>query len=258
MLTTTQLRKAWSPACASASTRQTLNLNGSGRITVDRRTIPAFKALNACLVAHHYLTRRNDTGAYNCRRITGGTGYSLHAYGIAADLNWQTNPYSKRLITDMPAAMVADIKAIRTRNGRQVFGWGGDYRSNKDAMHFEIVCSPADLATGINPATVPGAKPAPVADLNAGRVWRQFGGAGATDDNIYNKATNPGQRYQVSELQMLLAHLGFYRAKVDGIYGVRTVSAVIAFKDSASWRDRSSIIDADVIGALRALAAAKK
>lgn len=50
MLTTTQLRKAWSPACASASTRQTLNLNGAGRITVDRRTVPAFKALNACLI----------------------------------------------------------------------------------------------------------------------------------------------------------------------------------------------------------------
>lgn len=111
--------------------------------------IPAVAALDARLRAHNYRTRKADTGAYNCRKITGGSGYSLHAYGIALDINWQSNPYGPTLVTDMPAAMVADIKAIRTRNGKQVWRWGGDYAGNKDAMHFEIVCSPADLATGI-------------------------------------------------------------------------------------------------------------
>lgn len=156
MLTTAQLRAAWGPACRPSSTRVTIALHGAGRITVDRRCEPAFRALNACLVAHDYRTRRADTGAYNCRRITGGTGYSLHAYGIAADLNWQTNPYGRNLVTDMPPAMRAAIKAIRTRNGVRVFGWGGDYRTNKDAMHFEVVCRPSDLATGIDLATIPG------------------------------------------------------------------------------------------------------
>ena len=156
MLTTAQLRAAWGPACRPSSTRVTIALHGAGRITVDRRCEPAFRALNACLVAHDYRTRRADTGAYNCRRITGGTGYSLHAYGIAADINWSTNPYGRRLVTDMPAAMIAAIKAIRTRNGVRVFGWGGDYRTNKDAMHFEVVCHPSDLATGIDLATIPG------------------------------------------------------------------------------------------------------
>jgi hypothetical protein len=45
--------------------------------------------------------------------------------------------------------MIDDIKAIRTGNGKQVWRWGGDYRGNKDAMHFENIVSPADLATGI-------------------------------------------------------------------------------------------------------------
>jgi hypothetical protein len=37
-----------------------------------------------------------------------------------------------------------------------VWRWGGDYAGNKDAMHFEIVCSPADLEAGVDPVTVPG------------------------------------------------------------------------------------------------------
>jgi hypothetical protein len=187
MLTTSQLRNAWGPACAPASHRVTIDLHGAGRITVDRRTQAAFVALNACLKAHGYAIRRADTGAYNCRRITGGTGYSLHAYGIAADLNWQTNPYGRNLVTDMPPAMRAAIKAIRTRNGRQVFGWGGDYRTNKDAMHYEVVCTPADLATGIDPATVPGHQQPPPkpADPNEGRHYRTF--VAGADDHLIHK-----------------------------------------------------------------------
>ena len=155
MQTTSQLRQLWAPACNAANC-VTVPLYGEGRVTVDRRTVEAVRALNACLQAHRYPTRRNDTGAYNCRKITGGSGYSLHSYGIALDINWTTNPYGPRLITDMPSAMVNDIKAIRTKGGAAVWRWGGDYRRNKDAMHYEVACSPAALATGIV-----GSKPVP-------------------------------------------------------------------------------------------------
>jgi hypothetical protein len=147
LTTTTQLRNWWAPACTGPWA--TVNLYGEGRVTVRVEILAAVAALNACLKAHNYPTRRADTGGYNCRKITGGTGYSLHAFAIAVDLNWTSNPYGPRLVTDMPPAMVADIKAIRTRNGRQVWRWGGDYAGSKDAMHFEVCCSPADLATGI-------------------------------------------------------------------------------------------------------------
>src|SRR5690606_38365880 len=42
-----------------------------------------------------------------------------------------------------------------------VWRWGGRYRVNKDAMHFEVVASPAELAAGIDPATVPGGDSVP-------------------------------------------------------------------------------------------------
>lgn len=153
MTTTTQLRDWWSPACTGPFSR--FELYGSGVVSVRPDILPAVAALNALLAAHDYRTRAEDTGAYNCRPITGGTNYSLHAYGIALDLNWSTNPYGPVLQTDMPAEMVADIKAIRTRSGEQVWRWGGDYAGNKDAMHFEICCSPAALSTGIASPAAP-------------------------------------------------------------------------------------------------------
>jgi hypothetical protein len=157
-LTTSSARREWSPACTFD--KRTIALHGQGRITVRVECVEAFLALDDCLRAHHYLTRAADTGAYVCRAITGGTGYSLHAYGVAADINWQTNPYGPRLVTDMPRAMVDDILSIKTGNGEHVFGWGGNYRTNKDAMHFEVLCSRADLATGIRRVSIPPVTPA--------------------------------------------------------------------------------------------------
>jgi hypothetical protein len=89
-----------------------------------------------------------------CRAITDGAGYSLHAYGIAIDLNWLLNGRGYHATHNIPYALVADILAIRTNSGAQVWGWGGNYTSAPpDYMHFEIVASPAELATGIRTGT---------------------------------------------------------------------------------------------------------
>ena len=219
---TSAMRREWAPPCGPASSRVRIDLYGAGSISVRRECADAFRALSACLQAHGYQTRRNDTGAYNCRAITGGTGYSLHAYGIAADINWQTNPYGKPLRTDMSPAMIADIKKIRTRNGVQVFRWGGDYTGNKDAMHFEVVCTKADLATGIagHPQT-----PAV--------AWTPFH-LGDTDKSI---AARHGEPYEVTEAQLELAAVakkwGDARldpGKPDGSWGRASVAAWVAFQ----------------------------
>ncbi len=144
---TSELRNLWGPPCAGAKT--TMALYGTGRVTVDSRIVQAVAALDACLRDARYRTESHHTGAYNCRKITGGTNFSLHAYGIALDINWLANPYGRVLITDLPPAMVAAIKAIRTNSGHAVWRWGGDYTGNRDAMHFEVVVSPAQMATGI-------------------------------------------------------------------------------------------------------------
>lgn len=147
MPTTSDLRRWWAPHCTGPWTR--LELYGTGVITVRSACAPAFRRLDSIMQKWDYKTERHHTGAYNCRQITGGTNWSLHAYGIAADYNWQRNPYGPTLITDMPMGMVEEIEALRTNSGQRVFRWGGRYSRNKDAMHYEIFCSPADLATGI-------------------------------------------------------------------------------------------------------------
>jgi hypothetical protein len=151
MRSTAELRILWAPACTAPFAR--LNLYGEGVVTVDVLIVDAVKALNAVLIDWDYRTRRADTGAYNCRQITGGTNYSLHAYGIAVDLNWNTNPYGRTLVTDMAIGMIEAIEGIRTAGGVQVWRWGGRYSNNKDAMHFEVVASPAELARGIRSTT---------------------------------------------------------------------------------------------------------
>jgi hypothetical protein len=162
MLTTSQLRHAWSPPCDD-SLLAVVELVQGVRVQVRADTASAVKALGRVLEAHGYVVRAGDTGGYNCRQITAGSGHSLHAFGIALDINWNTNPFraDNVLVTDMPKVMVSNILRIRTIEGLPVWGWGGNYRTVKDAMHYEIVCAPADLATGIDWATVhqPGLRP---------------------------------------------------------------------------------------------------
>jgi hypothetical protein len=222
-LSTSQLRDVWDPPCNSGSFI-TIGLHGDGRVTVDPRTQEAVTRLNDILVSWDYRTRSSDTGAYNCRQITGGSGYSLHAYGIALDINWQSNPYGPNLITDMPRGMCDEITALRTTNGCRVWEWGGNWSGNKDAMHYEIDCSPADLATGIQG----GSKPPPIYDLETSgepmgfvvisgvaciavvnnvmfefRDWNTYA-------NSYNAAPNP-QQIVIGDDESMEARLHFHQ-----------------------------------------------
>lgn len=183
---TDTLRLWWAPACKGPWA--IVALYGNGSVQVRPAIVEATKALSQVLKAWSYETREADTGAYNCRPITGGTGYSLHAYGIALDINWLTNKYGSTLVTDMPLAMVNAIQAIRTNNGKQVWRSGRFYEGNKDAMHYEIVCSPADIATGINWGTVKGSVVVPAAPEGEEAVYRIY---------WFKSGTNPLAAYRV-------------------------------------------------------------
>lgn len=173
-LSTSQLRTVWGPSCATSSELTQFVFWTGVQVTVNRACVEAWRALDTILKDWGYAPRKADTGAYNCRTITGGTGLSLHSFGIACDINWQSNPYGPNLVTDMPDGMVDDILTIRTLGGQQVFRWGGDYTGNKDAMHYEVVCSPTELAAGIDWTTVNAEEPMPTpitdADVGALRV----------------------------------------------------------------------------------------
>ena len=93
----------------------------------------------------------NNTSAFNCRRVTGGSGWSEHAYGTAIDINPVQNPYVTRSGTVLPPAgrPYADrnVKVAGTvnRNGVVVrsfaaigWEWGGDWTNPKDYQHVSL------------------------------------------------------------------------------------------------------------------------
>lgn len=153
MRSTEQLRQLWTASCDRVPLDFRFLAPGV-KIAIHNSINEAVQALSCVFQAHGYHIRPGDTGAYNCRPITGGKKTSLHAHGIALDVNWNTNPYRKELVTDMPIDMIAAIERIKTKGGHRVWGWGGRYKTYKDAMHFEVVASPSELKEGIDWGTV--------------------------------------------------------------------------------------------------------
>lgn len=230
MTKTSELRVLWAPPCSGPWAK--ISLNGQGKVSVRPAITEAVKALNSSLIAFNYVTRAHDTGAFNCRPIASSGLPSLHSYGIALDINWQTNPFQRKLKTDMPREMVNAILAIRTNNGRQVWGWGGNYSGNKDAMHYEIVCSPRDLATGINWSTVKGREtpdPGPASpvipqpDPNVANLIAIAKGIAEAKKKVLRQGDKGDA---VKWLQAGINKLSGANLAVDGDFGGRTTEAV--------------------------------
>ena len=90
----------------------------------------------------------NNTSAFNCRRATGGSSWSQHAYGRAVDLNPLLNPYvdgdtvlppqSERYLdrssTDQGVIHDGDPAVVAFESRGWV--WGGRWRTLKDYQHF--------------------------------------------------------------------------------------------------------------------------
>lgn len=117
-----------------------------------------WQALGAIMLAYNYHVPTSYVGAYACRNITGGTTKSMHSWPLAMDINAKTNPFirtpSLRTIkwgvdTDMPAAMVREIELI-TASGIKAFGWGGRWRSVKDAMHYQVQVTLPEIEGGVH------------------------------------------------------------------------------------------------------------
>lgn len=93
----------------------------------------------------------DNTSAFNCRPITGSTsGFSVHSYGKAIDINTVENPYVKGSTVLPPAGSAyldrTDVRPGMITHGDLVwsafiahgFSWGGDWTSLKDYQHFEF------------------------------------------------------------------------------------------------------------------------
>ena len=103
----------------------------------------------------------NSLGGYVDRDVRGRPGVkSVHGHGGAIDINPGSNPMGGQLITDMPENISAIAKGLG-------LGWGGNWASIKDAMHFSVAAheggdvklSEGGVAVGPNsgyPATLHG------------------------------------------------------------------------------------------------------
>ena len=90
----------------------------------------------------------NNTTAFVCRPARGASSWSQHAYGLAVDVNPFHNPYHRgdAVIPELASAyldrsrdlpgMIKAGDAVTEAFASIAWGWGGDWRSTKDWMHF--------------------------------------------------------------------------------------------------------------------------
>jgi hypothetical protein len=171
---TSTLQAAWAPDLCSAGSMVNQRVL-SHTTPVNPRTVEAYAALDRVLRATGYAARW--TSAYSCRVIAGTDQYSLHAYGLAVDVDPTENPHQSptswpvrfssastregraadvaagRADTIFTPAQVGAVESIRTVDGRQVWAWGGRWRTLLDTMHFQINLTPEELARGLDPST---------------------------------------------------------------------------------------------------------
>lgn len=97
----------------------------------------------------------NNTSAFNYRRVEGSTKLSMHAMGLAIDLNPRINPCIRNGKVDPPGGKVYKNRNVSKCKGKYRkymihkgdrvykifkkygFKWGGEWYSLKDYQHFE-------------------------------------------------------------------------------------------------------------------------
>lgn len=235
VLTEAQRLDAWGPTCKQVM----------GRVTIDGRSlachekaITAFTAWEMIRATHGYPVSGTDTGIYNCRRIGNSPSrpWSAHAWALALDVNWLTNPDGSKLKTDLPPAMQKDLQELRTNSGQFVFRWGGDWdrdpttsHSYYDAMHWEVVAHPDDLASGIA-----GLMLYPEDEMQ--QVLSQ-GSRGAGVAKVQAKLN----RWQDDAVNIHGFNRAFPELKTDGIFGPATRNAVVHYQRAAGLQQTGEL-----------------
>jgi len=93
----------------------------------------------------------DNTSAFNCRRATGSSSWSNHAYGLAIDINPIENPYVTASGSVAHRASRSFLKRSRIRPGMAYsggvlvsafhsvgWGWGGYWSGDRDYQHFSV------------------------------------------------------------------------------------------------------------------------
>ena len=167
------LGPSWHPGCpVSISQLRVLTVSHwgfdgrvhTGRLIVNADAAKPLLTVFGRLYALHFPIRRmvpvdaygaddyrsieaDNTSAFNCRRATGSTHWSEHAYGEAVDFDPLENPYVENGRTSHPRS-VPYLDRLRLRPGMVTpaviaafssigWGWGGNWTGSvKDYQHF--------------------------------------------------------------------------------------------------------------------------
>lgn len=102
----------------------------AGRVTVNKQYAQQFAGFIQALGGIYNIS---SLGGYANRNIAGSSSKSLHAYGLAIDINPGANPVTHgKVKTNLPP----NIAELAARYG---LTWGGAWRgSKKDPMHFSV------------------------------------------------------------------------------------------------------------------------
>ena len=95
----------------------------------------------------------DNTSGFNCRRAVapGPPQWSMHAYGLAIDVNTVQNPYVEAGVGVQPPAGAAYVNRSQIRPGMAYqggvlvsafssigWGWGGNWSGSPDYQHFSV------------------------------------------------------------------------------------------------------------------------
>jgi hypothetical protein len=109
---------------------------------------------------------QNNTSALNVRPVAGSSAISLHAYGVAIDLNPIQNPYLERsrgtvIVSPKAGAGYVNRKTARPGMAETVIDvfadhglsvWGGYWNSGIDYQHFQVSRTLAGQLARMSPA----------------------------------------------------------------------------------------------------------
>ena len=169
----TELRTGWAEYLAQPEKMVWVDLGAGTRVQVNTGCSFIWEYFGLALKNSGYFMENKICYGYCNRQNTNNkANKSMHAYGIAVDINSTYNPnihrngtprfssstnqsqrqkdvVAKVADTDFTPEIIESIRKLTTPNGYRVFSWGGDWGHVKviDSMHFELACIPTDIAT---------------------------------------------------------------------------------------------------------------
>lgn len=150
---------------------------------------------------------------YDKKRISGSDVWSNHAAGCAIDIDAPAHPQGVPASSTMSTAQIKTAHTIETDSGN-VVRWGGDF-SRPDAMHWEIIGSPAQVAALAK--TIRGKRTVTMISID-GELPDLH--KGDTDP------VTPGGTNWIKRAQTALNYLAGAGLTLDGEYGDLTAAAV--------------------------------